>query len=54
MQTIQLKQTVTPCPADCQSAPCGIRVRSLRTANEQEADCPLASFALSEGSVRGE
>ena len=52
MQTSQLMQTVSPRPSDCQSAPCGLGVRSLRTANEQEADYPLASFALSERWVR--
>ena len=49
-----LIQTISPTGTDCEFAAYGIRVRSLRTANEQEADCPLASFALSEGSVRGE
>ena len=48
-QVAPLKQTLSPCPTDCQSAPCGIRVRSLRNNDEQEASCPSASFAFLAG-----
>ena len=34
---ISLIQTVSPCPTDWQSAPYGLRVRSLRNNDEQEA-----------------
>ena len=62
-------QTLSPCLSDWQSAPCGLRVRSLRTNDEQEAGFLWArsrlsvSFLcvpcmpqddLSEGSVKGE
>ena len=42
-------QTFSPRPTDCQSAPCGIRVCSLRNNNEQETASPLASFVFLAG-----
>ena len=49
-QVAPLKQTLSPRPTDCQSAPCGIRVCSLRNNDEQEASCLSAPCAFLVGS----